>query len=80
MVVMVEDYAKDDPRYWRVECDDETKPLGEHLDFLKQRFQNLNWIPHVQKVGSWPVILEWYDEVWGDKKGKAMREIYLKHG
>jgi hypothetical protein len=41
------------------------------LEFYKQRFQNLHWIPHVQKVGSWPTIYEWYDEKWGSAEAKV---------
>ncbi|KAJ5098776.1 hypothetical protein N7532_005777 [Penicillium argentinense] len=77
------DYPEGDPRYWRVECEEETEPLVERLDLFKQRFQNLNWIPHVQKIGSWPRVFEWYEEPnrsYGDGEGKAMREIYLEHG
>ena len=68
------DYAEDDPRYWRVECEEETEPLVERLNFFRQRFQNLNWIPHVQKVGSWPRVYEWYEEPsrsYGDDNGKV---------
>lgn len=68
------DYAEGDPRYWRVECESETEPLVDHLEFFKQRFQNLNWIPHVQKVGFWPRVYEWYEgptRSCGDDKGKV---------
>lgn len=68
------DYAEEDPRYWRVECEPETEPLVDRLEFFKQRFQNLNCISHVQKVGSWPRVYEWYEEPtrsYGDDKGKV---------
>lgn len=53
------DYSEDDPRYWRVDCEDKTMPLVEYLDIVKKMFLNLLWVPHVQKVGSWPWIFEW---------------------
>ncbi|KAJ5678351.1 uncharacterized protein N7477_003984 [Penicillium maclennaniae] len=77
------DYAEDDPRYWRVECEPDTEPLVDRLGYYKQRFQKLNWIPEVQKVGSWPRVYEWYEEPtgsYGDDKGKMIRDIYLEYG
>lgn len=42
-------YAADDPRSWRDQCDDETKPLKEYLDSWRAPLQNLEWILHFQK-------------------------------
>lgn len=56
------DYPEGDPRYWRVECEDETIPLVEHMDLLKKKYLNLNWIPHIQKVRSWPRVYQWVSD------------------
>jgi hypothetical protein len=73
------DYPKEDPRYWRVQCEEETEPLVDRLSFFKQLYHNFNWIPQVQKVGAWPIVYQWYEEPnrsYGDDDGKVG---YLSH-
>lgn len=53
------DYAVDDPRYWRVECDVETLPLVDYLNQCKKMYLDPSWFSHIQKVNSWPNVYQW---------------------
>ncbi|KAK5718836.1 hypothetical protein LTR17_015601 [Elasticomyces elasticus] len=39
-------YAKDDPRNWRDECENETYPAAVYFDGLKNDFRNSVWLPY----------------------------------
>lgn len=52
------DYEKGDPRYWRVECDDETTPLVEYLDRCKQKYLDSMWFPQIMDPSAWPTVYQ----------------------
>ncbi|KAI1080830.1 hypothetical protein F5B20DRAFT_95990 [Whalleya microplaca] len=67
------EYAADDPRSWRNECEPGSEPLAELLSKWKAKHESLEWIGFTR--AGWPHI--WDD---GDEELAELQEIIQSHG
>ncbi|KAK3643833.1 Target of rapamycin complex 2 subunit avo2 [Elasticomyces elasticus] len=67
-------YAKDDPRSWRDECEDETHPAAAYFEKWRGSFQRSEWLPCWMR-NEFTLIFDNQGE-----KYEQVRDIYPGHG